>query len=1479
MSGKFTAKKTLPLDCLFDFCRLLFFAWLFGSAASAQTPPPTLIQAPVAYGGAINTIPNAVAMGDFNADGYLDFAVVEYNPSVSADGEVKIFLGNQDGSFTAGNAYPIGTVSGQPYATNHVIGVGHFNGPDQPLGIAVAVNQAPGCTSGGVVLLYGNGDGTFQIPTCLANATGVTSLAISDYNNDGFDDIAVGNASGAAAGTLTVYLNMTKINSSTNQSGFYLYGNFSVGIPSVTGAVTTLYGTIVTAKNSLRYQDGPSIALLATTGTFSQYVSVFENQMVEVNGGPLFLDFFQSTPLSISGDVFSDIAWVGPDLNPSSLVGISAAGGLKSIGTSFVTGVGGAVLGPVTTLQSSYLGLAMTVGDFDGNGVSDIAYLDQNQNLNIILNPGSATSSKIGPFGPAGRGVAAGLSTSLNKWVLVDSGVFLQLNTLCVQNPAICSPYTSAPVQFTEARSVAVFLVDPASGQPEIAPLYTQSSFYTQGSQRAFAVADYDLDGSPDVAVLGQDAGTFDATVAIYHNAFKTATPPGFTTPPTIVDLGTLLGASSGSISPTGGSPGYALAAGNFRTFFPDISIVTNEGVTVLENGGTFPFTFTLDQNCQGYNIPSFSPNPASAPSNCNLSSDPDFPGISSANPARPPILAADMNGDGYQDIVVAFPENCSAKTQSSAIYVLLSNGDGTFQKPIYIASPVVNPVGLAAGKLLGNGVPDLVVINGGEVCNGTAAGAEPPGSVGAAVIPNTGGGTFGKPVIIFSPDSYLQTPGVSSVAVADMNADGALDVVLSASDGIHVLLNTLPPVGGFTDQGAVPLYYSGDFITNAAQIDIADLNQDGFLDVVAAIDGIVYVFPGNGTGGLSTPVQAFSSGPNSNQVRTIDVNGDNVPDVLVNNAPGFAVLSNGSSPGSGMPVAQFSSLSLNFGGAALDDSLIQVLTLMNDGGAPLTLSAYTFASNTASEFSGTTVQCGSTLNPPLTITIAPGSSCTFTFQFYATAIGPASAQLIFYDNAANSDAPTLPSGTGIAPYQQTINFTAGGNPPPPPPSPLIASLSPAIGTQGQQGLQVIISGSNFVPGSTAVSVGADVNSGITVTLGMVTSTTITADLNIPQATAPGQYDVVVTVTGASSPATIPGGFVVALTIPAVKEQIAITDQVTVTPLLSNFAPGALAFSNSSLGFGGTPGSLQTLTLSNVGGATINFATGTPTFSSGFSPTQIVCSNSLNSFPISLPSGGRCAITLTSDGSAPTGMIVFTDNAALSNPSSIQTGANTYTQTILLSASGSNSAILSPPSATITIPTINETITVTDAPTILVSVPNVVGSPQAAASSTITSAGLQVAVTITSNPTVASGNVISENPPAGTFVAPGTAITLTVSSGPFSPGVGPVPTNPIQISAGTGTYNVTITLMNTGNVPLSELTLVNAALGGKPALSFPTGTSFSNLSPGATITFNATFSNTAGAAGKGVPLSLSGTYTAGATNGNWGVSFRSAVLP
>jgi hypothetical protein len=137
-----------------------------------------------------------------------------------------------------------------------------------------------------------------------------------------------------------------------------------------------------------------------------------------------------------------------------------------------------------------------------------------------------------------------------------------------------------------------------------------------------------------------------------------------------------------------------------------------------------------------------------------------------------------------------------------------------------------------------------------------------------------------------------------------------------------------------------------------------------------------------------------------------------------------------------------------------------------------------------------------------------------------------------------------------------------------------------------------------------------------------------------------------------------------------------------------------------------------------------------------------------------------------------------------SSPAGIDCGASctgrfTAGTAVSLSAVGSSGAVFSGWSGPCTGDAACEVTAATDrfitaafsASSMLVAVPNVIGETQAAASMAITGAGLVVgAVTQRSSSTVASGDVISGSPAAGTNVASASAVNLVVSTGGSSGG-------------------------------------------------------------------------------------------------------------
>jgi hypothetical protein len=160
--------------------------------------------APIAVGQA----PSAVVTADFNNDGIQDFAVLNFS-----DSTLSVFLGGQPD--TKGN--PTFTeVTGSPFALPTIVSgpvamtVADFNSDGKSDLAITAVNQAtlanPAATTGSLVVLQGNGDGTFtQFPGSPITVGRLpVALASSDLAGNARADLAIVNQTDA---TVTVLLN------------------------------------------------------------------------------------------------------------------------------------------------------------------------------------------------------------------------------------------------------------------------------------------------------------------------------------------------------------------------------------------------------------------------------------------------------------------------------------------------------------------------------------------------------------------------------------------------------------------------------------------------------------------------------------------------------------------------------------------------------------------------------------------------------------------------------------------------------------------------------------------------------------------------------------------------------------------------------------------------------------------------------------------------------------------------------------------------------------------------------------------------------------------------------------------------------------------------------------------------------------------------------------------------------------------------
>lgn len=241
------------------------------------------------------------------------------------------------------------------------------------------------------------------------------------------------------------------------------------------------------------------------------------------------------------------------------------------------------------------------------------------------------------------------------------------------------------------------------------------------------------------------------------------------------------------------------------------------------------------------------------------LSSRPEI-APSSVRPHTHDIAIADVNGDGYADLLATV-------ANAGSIAVLLGNGKGAFApaagSPMRVGRHPYDSI--AIGDLNGDSKPDLVM----------------PDLHGHAIVALLGSGTGTFAQAPGLPVAVDQRPGY--VAIGDMNGDGHLDAVASHDDyGILDILfgdgtGRLTSAPGSPIRVALPIW----------GVMIADMNGDRRPDIIGGVAGgrNVLVFWNDGKAGFSEErALRTEAGEGAGYVNAADVNRDGRPDIVTGN-------------------------------------------------------------------------------------------------------------------------------------------------------------------------------------------------------------------------------------------------------------------------------------------------------------------------------------------------------------------------------------------------------------------------------------------------------------------------------------------------------------------------------------------------------------------------------------------------------------------
>jgi hypothetical protein len=816
------------------------------------------------------TIPRRILAGDMSGDGLADLV------SVGTARAVSIHVNDGLGAFGDRTDVPVHEEPGDSR-------LGDLDGDgDLDMAVTSEIAQLDGCDQQVMTLLWNQGEGRLGDEEILVVGLCPTLPAASDMDGDGDLDLLTANH---GAGDLSIVRNQ-------GQGSFF--------------APRSLIGKGGSRALAAADLDGDGRVDVAAADADSRGeggFSIFWNEEGSgLSAGERFpLDRERTGPRAIETG----------DLNGDGLIdAVTQTRAFLNLGSrSFET------LLPPCHEGCAFSSRGLALADSSGDGLPDIIGLNSSRDaLKFLENQGDATFQGSGSY-PAGEEIINFAAADFDHDGHLDLAVGFGLKLVILrglgesrfaepeEHDLLDAPLQVEAIDLDQDSHLDIVLVTYLS----LSILWNSGdgtfsapvNFHETDNPKAFTVLDHDQDGTLDVAA------TAESEVLIFLNRGDRTLERG---------ISRLAGPSPGSI----------LAADLDDRAGTDLAVASGTGLTVL------PVAIAASPDCNGNGVPDsceLDGNDCDAnevPDECDLQADAvSFGGaLLSVTGNNPRALAVgDLDGDGHQDLAVA------SGTGQETLVMLENDGQGRFTRAA--GTLVRDPSALVTGDFDRDGRLDLAV-----TAQAGPTGSDEPPADGVSIYMNRGDWSFTDRVhhdvtprqpsglVVFDlegdqdldilvantiessdrlvPDplvrdiwflvndgggSFSRGPGLDldppaeglhGVGAADLDGDGALDLLVAHARGITPLLNR--GNGVFMDAGLIDLF------PNVARFVARDLDGDGAVDLAASSyhDGGGLKILRNSGGGAFAALEPEIAVRQPTDIAALDVEGDGDLDLAV---------------------------------------------------------------------------------------------------------------------------------------------------------------------------------------------------------------------------------------------------------------------------------------------------------------------------------------------------------------------------------------------------------------------------------------------------------------------------------------------------------------------------------------------------------------------------------------------------------------------